>query len=199
MYFIYHSDFEKWSFGKLSALREANMALEEGYEYYYMGYYIHSCQKMRYKGDYQPQYFLDLDTFNWDRLDQEALVLMLRQKYVSMSRERAKTARKAVVESAVDSAGAVADGDTPMTNTGGESDEADGVDFLASFESVADVEAVGASVLEIGMPGVMTVEEVAQEIDLDEVNIKISPTITTKARVSFVWLDELDCGNGSLC
>lgn len=38
VYFIYHSDFEKWSFGKLSALREAALAAEKGYEWLYMGY-----------------------------------------------------------------------------------------------------------------------------------------------------------------
>jgi arginine-tRNA-protein transferase len=36
VYFIYHHDYEKWSFGKLSALREAALALEQGYGFYYM-------------------------------------------------------------------------------------------------------------------------------------------------------------------
>ena len=63
VYFIYHSDFEKWSFGKLSALREAALALEGGYQYYYMGYYIHSCAKMRYKGEYRPQHVLDPESY----------------------------------------------------------------------------------------------------------------------------------------
>jgi arginine-tRNA-protein transferase len=69
VYFMYHSDFEKWSFGKLSALREACLARENGHEFYYMGYYIHSCGKMRYKNDFQPQYFLDLEDKNWVSLD----------------------------------------------------------------------------------------------------------------------------------
>lgn len=37
VYFIYHSDFSQWGFGKLSACREAALAAEEGYKYYYMG------------------------------------------------------------------------------------------------------------------------------------------------------------------
>lgn len=41
VYFIYHSDFEKFGFGKISAVREAALALEGGYDYYYMGFYIH--------------------------------------------------------------------------------------------------------------------------------------------------------------
>ncbi|KAH0302650.1 arginine-tRNA-protein transferas-like protein 1, partial [Aureobasidium melanogenum] len=88
VYFIYHQDFEKWSFGKLSAMREAALALEGGYEFYYMGYYIHSCIKMRYKGDYKPQYVLDPETYEWNPLDGELRELMGQQKYVSLSRER---------------------------------------------------------------------------------------------------------------
>lgn len=37
VYFMYHTDYKDWGFGKMSACREAAMALEEGYNYYYMG------------------------------------------------------------------------------------------------------------------------------------------------------------------
>lgn len=40
VYFIYHEDYAKWSFGKLSACREAALALEGGYRYYYMGAFL---------------------------------------------------------------------------------------------------------------------------------------------------------------
>lgn len=33
----YHSDFVDWNFGKLSVMREINLAIEGGYHYYYMG------------------------------------------------------------------------------------------------------------------------------------------------------------------
>lgn len=33
----YHSDFIDWNFGKLSVMREINLAIEGGYRYYYMG------------------------------------------------------------------------------------------------------------------------------------------------------------------
>jgi arginyl-tRNA---protein transferase len=85
VYFIYHTDFEKWSFGKLSALREACLALEGQYNYYYMGFYIHSCPKMRYKNDYNPQYFLDINTLKWDPLDESARSLMDKHHFVSLS------------------------------------------------------------------------------------------------------------------
>ncbi|KAF8245235.1 hypothetical protein K440DRAFT_556261, partial [Wilcoxina mikolae CBS 423.85] len=71
VYFIYHSDFDKWHLGKVSACREACLAKEGGYQYYYMGYYIPSCQKMRYKGEYGPQEFLSPGNNEWIPLDDE--------------------------------------------------------------------------------------------------------------------------------
>lgn len=68
VYLVYDQEFAEWSFGKLSAMREACLALEQGYEFYYMGYYIHECQKMRYKGDYRPQLVLDSMTYEWQEL-----------------------------------------------------------------------------------------------------------------------------------
>jgi hypothetical protein len=33
--------------------------------YYYLGYYIHTCPKMKYKGDYSPSELLCPETFTW--------------------------------------------------------------------------------------------------------------------------------------
>lgn len=33
----YDPDYEHWEFGKLSAMREIALSIEEGYGYYYMG------------------------------------------------------------------------------------------------------------------------------------------------------------------
>jgi len=38
-------------------------------QFYYMGYYIESCRKMRYKGRYSPSYLLDLTEKKWRLLD----------------------------------------------------------------------------------------------------------------------------------
>lgn len=65
VYFVWDPDYAWASLGKLSALREAALAREcaeagmEGMGWLYMGFYIHSCQKMRYKGGYSPSYLLD--------------------------------------------------------------------------------------------------------------------------------------------
>ncbi|OCK77485.1 hypothetical protein K432DRAFT_407285, partial [Lepidopterella palustris CBS 459.81] len=69
VYFIYSPKYAQYCPGKLSALREAALALEGGYQFYYMGYYIHSCVKMRYKGEYRPQWVLDPESLGWVELD----------------------------------------------------------------------------------------------------------------------------------
>ncbi|CAG8470813.1 4107_t:CDS:2 [Ambispora leptoticha] len=65
VYFMYDTDYSFLGLGKYSALREISLCKElhaAGYtelEWYYMGFYIHFCQKMRYKGQYQPSDLLD--------------------------------------------------------------------------------------------------------------------------------------------
>jgi len=68
---MYAHGWEEWSMGKISALREASLAREiqdlgvSDLKYLYMGYYVHSCQKMRYKGEYTPSYLLDPEEYSW--------------------------------------------------------------------------------------------------------------------------------------
>ncbi|SCU87528.1 LAMI_0D06414g1_1 [Lachancea mirantina] len=49
VYFIWDPDFANWSLGKLSALRELSVLSKINREYYYLGYYIDDCPKMKYK------------------------------------------------------------------------------------------------------------------------------------------------------
>jgi len=90
VYFMYHESVHSHNFGKLGALREIALAIEGGYRWWYSGYYIHSCPKMRYKIDYQPQYVLDPESLEWEQLTKEALAVFDEKSYVSLSRERRK-------------------------------------------------------------------------------------------------------------
>lgn len=144
VYMLYHSDFAEWQFGKLSALREAALALEGGYEYYYMGYYIHTCTKMKYKGDYKPQHVLDPESYEWHPLDGELRSLLDKKKYVSMARERRRRA------DGVDTA-----------------EQDDYSDYpLVSPTEAANAWMNGMSLFHLKMPGVMTAEEIEEKIDL---------------------------------
>ncbi|KAH7301905.1 hypothetical protein KP509_23G047900 [Ceratopteris richardii] len=62
-YLFWDPDFAFLSLGKYSALREIEWvqsahAVCPSLQYYYLGYYIHTCPKMRYKGAYRPSELL---------------------------------------------------------------------------------------------------------------------------------------------
>ena len=169
VYFLYHRDFEKWSLGKLSALRETALALEGGYEYYYMGYYIHSCLKMRYKGTYKPQHVLDFESFEWSPLDKKMCRLMDERKWVSMSREQAAAPSHettTVVSETTTNAEA--------SNTTTESKTSETSLYPTPSHPIpVDAANSSLSLLELGMPGVLSLAQLQQQIDLDDVKISL--------------------------
>ena len=62
-YLFWDPDWASLSLGKYSALREIDWVRKSmihcpHLEYYYMGYYIHSCRKMSYKASYRPSELL---------------------------------------------------------------------------------------------------------------------------------------------
>jgi len=56
--------------GTYTAIREVQLTQELGLPYYYMGYYIHSCPKMRYKGRFLPADLLAPTTLSWHSIEQ---------------------------------------------------------------------------------------------------------------------------------
>ncbi|XP_074287228.1 arginyl-tRNA--protein transferase 1 isoform X2 [Silene latifolia] len=77
------------SLGKYSALQEISWVKEnQGHcpslEYYYLGYYIHSCPKMRYKAAYNPSELLCPLRYQWVRYD-FAKPLLDRARYAVLS------------------------------------------------------------------------------------------------------------------
>ncbi|KAL4075960.1 arginine-tRNA-protein transferase [Scleroderma yunnanense] len=75
VYFMYNPKWEKYSLGKISALREVSLAQEihdtgaSSMTALYMGFYIHTCVKMKYKGDYSPSYLADPEEYTWHPLE----------------------------------------------------------------------------------------------------------------------------------
>ncbi|XP_063046963.1 arginyl-tRNA--protein transferase 1 isoform X2 [Engraulis encrasicolus] len=68
VYLYYHPDFSNLSLGVYSALREIAFTRQLHQQssklcHYYLGFYIHSCPKMRYKGQYLPSDLLCPETF----------------------------------------------------------------------------------------------------------------------------------------
>ncbi|KAH6850908.1 arginine-tRNA-protein transferase [Chaetomium sp. MPI-CAGE-AT-0009] len=87
VYFLYHESIHWLNPGKLGALREIALAREAGYRWWYPGYYVHNCAKMRYKIEYKPQYVLDPEDLQWYLLDKEALAKFDKSHYVCFSRK----------------------------------------------------------------------------------------------------------------
>lgn len=70
VYLFYDPELPKWQLGKLTALREIQWVqlanrVSPRLRYYYMGFYIHTCPKMRYKADYSPSDLLCPVRHSW--------------------------------------------------------------------------------------------------------------------------------------
>lgn len=154
VYFFYHESVHCHSPGKLGALREIALAIEGGYRWWYSGYYIHSCPKMRYKIDYSPQYVLDPESLHWDLLDKEALAIFDRKHYVSLSRERNGHAQDEE------------DMEDVVSEAGGQSSHLD-----SSVDSDEDDDEPGESLLTSNMPGILSMEQLS-EVDLDHIRLR---------------------------
>ncbi|KRY86553.1 Arginyl-tRNA--protein transferase 1 [Trichinella pseudospiralis] len=69
-YFYYDPFYKFLSLGTFSALKEIELTrhlakIIPQLHFYYMGYYIHNCPKMRYKGNFHPSFLLCTETCNW--------------------------------------------------------------------------------------------------------------------------------------
>lgn len=168
VYFMYHESIHKHQPGKLGALREIALAVEGGYRYWYPGYYIHSCPKMKYKVDYSPQYVLDPETLDWDLLDKEALGIFDRKPYVSLSAERAARERNGTNNGDDDQAGtrsslsAMRDQRSEMSTPEGDDDQYD--------DDAEEDEEESTSLFTSNMPGIPSISELEAH-DLDHIRV----------------------------
>ncbi|KAL8759182.1 MAG: hypothetical protein Q9199_000940 [Rusavskia elegans] len=172
VYLIYHQDVKEWYFGKLSAVREIALAIEGGYKYYYMGFYIYSCIKMRYKNQYQPSYILDPESYAWDRLDADILNRLSARKYVSMSVERQLRLPPHKV--------------TSIEELGLNNDELTRYHQYQQQQNPFGTRHRGENIcaFTVGMPGIMSLAQVQSEIPLGRWMFKIRNKV-------FVHLDDL--------
>ncbi|RMD40680.1 hypothetical protein DV735_g4439, partial [Chaetothyriales sp. CBS 134920] len=168
VYLFYDPDDSQWDWGKISALREIALTIEGGYEYYYMGYYIHSCVKMRYKGTFAPSYLLDPESLEWDLLDQSYREKLDKHKYLSLSRDRREGPEPGSPkpEAGEPSAGAPAsEKDTTKSRASKFADDED-LELDEEEADNDDNEIPEGSLFEYNVPGVLTKDQVA-ELDLD--------------------------------
>jgi arginine-tRNA-protein transferase len=125
------------------------MSKELGYRFWYPGYYIHSCPKMKYKIDYSPQYVLDPEALSWVLLDREMLDLLDRFPYVSRSATREGSASI----TGLDGADKSPRPDAKPEESGSEPD-------YASF------------LFNTGMPGIPSLGDM-QNVDMDHIALRV--------------------------
>ncbi|KAM8784058.1 arginyl-tRNA--protein transferase 1 isoform 8-T8 [Rhynchonycteris naso] len=91
VYLYYDPDYSFLSLGVYSALREIAFIRQlhektPQLSYYYMGFYIHSCPKMKYKGHYRPSDLLCPETYVWVPIEQ-CLPLLETSKYCRFNQD----------------------------------------------------------------------------------------------------------------
>ncbi|SAM05969.1 hypothetical protein [Absidia glauca] len=90
VYFMYDPAYAFLGLGNYSALREISLTQEfcassSDLKYYYMGFYIHSCVKMKYKAKYHPSELLDPETNDWYSFADVCNPLLDQYKYAVFS------------------------------------------------------------------------------------------------------------------
>ncbi|XP_052122954.1 arginyl-tRNA--protein transferase 1 isoform X2 [Frankliniella occidentalis] len=85
VYFYYDPDFSDLTLGTYGSLREVAFVRTlhsnaPELKWYYMGFYIHSCPKMRYKAGLSPSMLLCPETYTWHPIE-ECLPLLDKKKY----------------------------------------------------------------------------------------------------------------------
>ncbi|KAI9049919.1 hypothetical protein LZ554_006066 [Drepanopeziza brunnea f. sp. 'monogermtubi'] len=164
VYFMYDESVHQHSFGKLGALREIALAKENKYRYWYAGFYIHNCVKMRYKGDYTPQYILDPESYEWDLLDGEVKQKLDKKKYISLSRERAVLGGESLVSTDATPVSVADNGTAGDTSMADDDDDSDDDLPLVDPET---------PLFKRSMPGILTKNELLHQVHLDKIKISV--------------------------
>ncbi|KAG2389098.1 hypothetical protein C9374_014498 [Naegleria lovaniensis] len=97
VYFFYDPEYAHLSLGVYSILNEVELIQKESakfpqFKYMYLGFYVHSCKKMRYKGEYYPSELLCNESFTWVPLDKSLSAKLDQNKYFKFN-DQAETVR----------------------------------------------------------------------------------------------------------
>ncbi|XP_020290235.1 arginyl-tRNA--protein transferase 1 isoform X1 [Pseudomyrmex gracilis] len=92
VYFFYDPAYSQLSLGTFSSLREVYLTRQlnkvaSDLKYYYMGFYIHTCPKMRYKARMRPSKLLCPETYVWCDIE-PCLAKLDKTKYSCLNDDR---------------------------------------------------------------------------------------------------------------
>merc|ERR1712098_874445 len=102
VYLYYDPDYQFLSLGTLTSLLEICLVRKLSASFptitnYYLGFYIHNCVKMRYKGKYSPSFLLCPETFSWQTLE-VSRPLLDHSAYSRLDTDKSRTDGEAVIE-----------------------------------------------------------------------------------------------------
>lgn len=102
VYLFYDPDYSFLSLGTYASLREIAFTRElqkicPRIKDYCMGFYIHTCPKMRYKGNFSPSYLLCPETYTWHPIEKCRPLLDI-NKYSRFEQDRSKEDENAVTD-----------------------------------------------------------------------------------------------------
>lgn len=188
-YFLYHESIHKYQPGKLGALHEIALAAEKGYRYWYSGFYIHTCPKMRYKIDFKPQFVLDPERYVWRPLDSEALKLFDAKGYLHLSSED-ESLRPPVepISEAEDQPVVIEDSGAPEGEDGEDEDEDVEDADNDEDDDEDDDEENNISLLQSNMPGLASID-ILRQAPLDLIPVRLNNGVLSAGDL-FQWDDE---------
>lgn len=166
VYLFYDPDYGHHDWGKISALHEIALAQEAGYGYYYMGYYIHSCTKMRYKAGFRPSQLLDPESHEWNFFDDAYRQKLDKRKYVSPSHDLKDPPPDGADLPAAEPPPAEANNDTTKSRAAKFADD-DDLELDEDDSDNDDADIPEGSLFDYNVPGVLTKEEVSA-LDLSQ-------------------------------
>lgn len=176
VYFLYHESIHKHAPGKLSALREIALAAEQGYRWWYPGFYIHNCPKMRYKNDYSPQHILDPESLAWLHLDSRVLRLLDQRPFLSLTTAEPESTLEGAIDDGEadvrDAKRPKIDGEAQVTRQQGGSSQVANQEGMRHEEDENDG-GVADSLFNTRMPGIVSIAEM-MEVDLDHIALRLS-------------------------
>jgi arginine-tRNA-protein transferase len=94
VYFFYDPAYQFLKLGSYSAMREISLVrylhtIDPEIKWYYLGFYVDRCRKMRYKGLFYPSYLLCPEVFDWHPLEY-CIELLEKSKYVRFAKREQK-------------------------------------------------------------------------------------------------------------
>ncbi|ETS78749.1 hypothetical protein PFICI_08602 [Pestalotiopsis fici W106-1] len=184
-YFLYHESIHKYQPGKLGALHEIALAAEKGYRYWYSGFYIHTCPKMRYKIDFKPQFVLDPERYVWQPLNSETLKLFDGKGYLHLSEDGSPRPPLETVPGAEDTSMVIEDSNPPDVEDGDNRGVED-VDDDAEDEDEDEDESI--SLLQSNMPGLPSID-ILRQAPLDFIPVRLNHGVLPAGDL-FQWDDE---------